>query len=161
MTGEDSAPSGAEATTRCAQCGAVAAPEQQCEACFHALLAYENERPAAFAAVHHLTVPTYYLQHPAGYTTEVLHLWHAMLAEILDGRATPPELLQRARRQFDGAKRVRDPGAAAPAWWPRVWPVTVQSVLKPEETPAVGEYVARAKAWAAATRRALDEIVRR
>ena len=139
----------------CDQCGAVFSVGEDCQSCFHALLAYENERPPAFGAVHHLTVATYYLQHPAGFTSEVLRSWYALLADTLDGRATPRELLRRARERFDGAKRVRDASAVPPAWWPREWPVTVQSVLKLDEQVEIDDYIARARSWASATRERL------
>ena len=142
---------------RCAQCGAAHSPGAECEACFHALLAYEYERPVAFGAVHHLTVAAYYLQHPAGYKTEALDFWRELIAESLDGLVTPRDLLKRASQRFGGATRTREEGATPPVWWPNEWPMTVQSVLRPEESPTVEEYIARARKWASATRATLDK----
>jgi hypothetical protein len=127
-----------------------------CEACFHALLAFENEHPAAFGAVHHLTVACYFLQHPRGYRPQVLDMWRNLIADSLNGRVTPRELQRRARRQFEGATRVRDPRAVLPVGWPTWWPVAVRNVLRPEETIGVDVYVARAGAWAEQTRDTLS-----
>lgn len=141
----------------CESCGGTSVAGETCRDCFDALLAFENERPQAFGAVHHLTVPSYFLQHPAGYSMEILGEWRVMLAEILDGRSTARELQARAGRRFAGARRVRDAHAQPPAWWPRAWPMSVHDVLRPDEQlPTVGEYVARARSWASATRTALD-----
>jgi len=137
-------------TQRCNQCGATHDDGADCESCFHALLAYENERPAAFGAVHHLTVATYYLQHPAGYTYEALTHWRELVGKALNG-ARIRELRELSGRRFQGAKRVREPGSTPPAWWPAAWPVTIQDVFVPGTTVDVDIYVQRAREWATAT----------
>ena len=142
-------------THRCNYCAAVYEDGADCESCFHALLAYENERPAAFGAVHHITVATYYLQHPAGYTHEALAHWRDVVRKALGG-ASIGELREFSGRRFEGAKRVREPGASAPAWWPAAWPLTIQSVFVPGTLPELDDYVHRAREWARATLRALD-----
>lgn len=140
----------------CPDCGAPQAAGASCRACFEALLAFENERPSVFGAVHHLTVACYFLQHPTGYGREVLDAWRALVADALDGRATPRELRQRSGRRFAGARRVRDPAATLPPDWPAAWPMTVADVLTPAEPPPSNEeYTRRALAWAAAVRRTL------
>src|SRR5438046_3095322 len=101
---------------RCPECGAQQLPGKECVTCFHALLAFENERPHAFGAVHHLTVAAYYLQHPGGYAFDVLRAWRDVIADTLDGRSTTRDVLRRTSRQFAGAKRVRAPGAVTPTW---------------------------------------------
>jgi hypothetical protein len=142
-------------TRSCSECGALFAEGADCQSCFHALLAYENERPPAFGAVHHLTVATYYLQHPAGYTPEALAHWREVVRRSLDGAAIR-ELREFSGKQFEGSKRVREPGAAAPPWWPAAWPLAIQSVFTPEASPGIDDYVHRAREWARATLRALD-----
>lgn len=144
---------------RCAECGAPQPPGATCRDCFEALLAFENERPSAFGAVHHLTVATYFLQHPRGYTDEVLRAWHATLGDALDGRATIDELRRRHTRQFAGAKKVRAGGAPPPAGWPTRWTLHVVDAFDPRAPePTVEGYVTRARAWAAATRATLDAM---
>jgi hypothetical protein len=143
-------------TRSCDQCGAVYDEGADCESCFHALLAYENERPAAFGAVHHLTVAAYYLQHPAGYTHESLAHWREIIARTLDGTATVRELRELSGRRFAGSKRARAPGASAPDWWPRVWPMTIRDLITPDTSIELDAYVDRARDWAGATLRALD-----
>jgi hypothetical protein len=143
-------------TRGCEQCGAAFDDGGDCLSCFHALLAYENERPAAFGAVHHLTVATYYLQHPAGYTHETLAHWREILARSLDGTATVGKLRDLAGRRFAGTKRVREDGQSPPDWWPHVWPRTIQSVFTPDTNVEVDTYVLRAREWARETRATLD-----
>jgi hypothetical protein len=144
-------------TRNCNQCGAAHDDGADCESCFHALLAYENERPAAFGAVHHLTVATYYLQHPAGYTHEALAHWREIVSLALEGRASIRELRELSGNRFAGAKRVREPGASPPTWWPTRWPLGIQSVFTPGLDVDVDSYVGRARAWGDATLRALDD----
>jgi hypothetical protein len=141
---------------RCAECGAAQAGGA-CIECFHALLAFENENPPAFGAVHHLTVACYYLQHPAGYALPALEMWRTMVADSLAGRATVEEMLRRARKRFEGAARARVPGATAPRGWPSRWPMTVTAVLRPDERLTSPEYIDRAMAWARSTHATLSE----
>ena len=153
MTTHDDVPA------RCAECGAEQRVGAECRACFEALLAFEAERPPVFGAVHHLTVAAYFLQHPIGYAPDVLAAWHALLADALDGRATPRELMRRHGRQFAGSRRVRSAEAATPTIWPSSWPLTVCSVLNPlEQLPTSDVYVERARAWASETRASLDAV---
>ena len=147
-------------TQSCNQCGAVYGDGADCESCFHALLAYENERPPAFGAVHHLTVATYYLQHPAGYTHETLGFWREIVAKALTG-VSIRELRELSGKRFEGSKRAREPGAVPPAWWPSTWPVAIQTVFVPGASPEVDDYVHRAREWAKATVRTLDGLGRR
>ena len=142
-------------TQSCNYCRAVYEDGADCESCFLALLAYENERPAAFGAVHHITVATYYLQHPAGYTHEALGHWREVIGRALGG-ASIRELREFSGKAFEGSKRVREPGASPPAWWPDRWPLSIQSVFVPDTLPEVDDYVDRAREWARATLRALD-----
>lgn len=141
----------------CAECGAPQVDGASCRECFDGLLAFEHQQPAAFGAVHHLTVATYFLQHPRGYTAEVLRAWHALLADALDGRATIAELRRRHGRQFGGAARVRSSRPDVPAGWPADWPSHVRDVFDPRAPlPSVNDYVARAGRWAADVRATLD-----
>jgi hypothetical protein len=148
---------GAPLPAACPECGAQQMTGEACRDCFEALLAFENERPPVFGAVHHLTVACYFLQHPAGYALAALTSWRELLASSLDGRETPRQISERMRRRFDGAERVRDPSALPPAWWPRAWPMTVHHVLRPgEPPPTADDYIDRARRWAAETRASLD-----
>jgi len=142
---------------RCLECGATRTEGVSCLDCFHALLAYENEHPPAFGAVHHLTVACYYLQHPTGYAAAALEMWRSLLADALEKGTRPAEFLRRASATFEGATRARDPDAGIPDGWPSSWPVTVRDVLTPDESPAASEYIARAMRWARSTRTTLSE----
>jgi len=147
-------------TQSCDQCGARYDDGADCESCFHALLAYENERPPAFGAVHHLTVAAYYLQHPTGYTHESLAHWRELISKSLDGGASVRQLRELSGKRFAGSKRVRAEGMAPPNWWPRAWPTTIQAVFTPDTDVDVDTYVDRARAWAAETIQTLDTAER-
>jgi hypothetical protein len=143
----------------CLECGAEAPAGETCRDCFEALLAYENERPPAFGAVHHLTVACYSLQHPAGYARAALDSWRELIAATLDGRAAPNDLRHRLGQRFAGARRVREPGSRPPDWWPHSWTMVVRDVLGPSEPlPVVETYVERATRWARAVRADLDAV---
>jgi uncharacterized protein DUF5946 len=146
---------------RCAQCGASQSDGITCRDCFDMMLAFENENPPAFGAVHHLTVACYFLQHPAGYADAALNLWHQAVADGLDGRATTQELQRRAGRAFAGSVRVRDATAVPRPWWPKSWPRTVRDVLMPGETIDAPTYVQRAAVWAESVRTTLDAAATR
>lgn len=135
----------------CTECGG-----ESCEDCFHALLAYEAERPEAFGAVHHLTVSCFYLQHPRGYAHTTLRAWRELVSDALEVRTNVAQIRARNEREFGGATRVRDAGSEAPATWPRNWPLHVCDVIRPGDTPSVDDYVRRARDWAAAVRATLD-----
>ena len=140
---------------RCPECGGPGGLDA-CRAAFDQLLAFEFEQRPAFV-VHHFTVACYYLQHPSGHTPEVLTMWHELIADALDGRSTPSDLLRRAGERFAGAERVRAPGAEPPEWWPRTWSVTTNDAVAPAgETPTVDGHIARVRRWAKATRATLD-----
>jgi hypothetical protein len=141
----------------CAECGSIWADGATCLDCFHALLAFENENPRAFGAVHHLTVACFYLQHPTGYATAALEMWQSLLADALDRGTRPAEFLRRASAKFEGATKARDPKAGIPDGWPSSWPVTVRDVLTPDDRPAIDAYIQRAMDWARATRDTLSE----
>ncbi len=135
---------------RCDECGAAQFPGATCLDCFHGLLAFENEHPAAFGAVHHITVASYYLQHPRGYKTEVLALWRSAIADVLSGRASARDLRSRASAEFDGPTRVKDPLAVLPTGWPKSWPMVIRDVYDPRaRLPDMTAYIDRAKTWAA------------
>jgi hypothetical protein len=112
-----------------------------------------------FAAVHHLTVATYSLQHPAGYRRTVLAAWHRLLADALDNTASLAAMRQRLGKQFAGSTRVLEAGALPPDDWPTEWTMRVQDVFNPLlELPSEDEYVERARLWASTTRATLDSI---
>jgi hypothetical protein len=142
----------------CAECGSVEEPGAGCKECFEGLLAYEFERPVAFGAVHHLTVASYYLQHPRGYSLDALAAWRQVLDDALVAKRPPSEIMKAMSARFEGATRVRDRDAARPAWWPEAWPVTIRDVFNPNgEPPTVEAYVERARAWATSISQTLGE----
>ena len=146
----------------CPDCGAEIVEAETCRAKFEQLLAHEYEFPPAFGAVHHLTVAAYSLQHPRGYSADAIRMWRAIIAESLDGLATPAQFLQRARAQFGGEARVREPGSEPPDEWPRAWPITVVDVVVPDGEPAdAAGHIERVRRWSASIRQTLDAAMSR
>jgi hypothetical protein len=126
---------------------------------FEQLLAHEYAFPPAFGAVHHLTVAAYSLQHPRGYSRDAVRMWRVIVGESLDGLSTPSDFLQRARAQFGGGVRVKEPGAEPPDDWPRTWAMTVADVIAPEgEAPSAEKHIERVRQWATSIRSTLDGI---
>jgi len=143
----------------CPDCGAPIAENASCRSLFDELLAHEYVFPTAFGAVHHLTVATYYLQHPRGFSRAAIRGWHAIIAESLDGTATPAEFLRRARARSDTKVKIREADAEPPDGWPRTWPMTVADVVVPRgEEPNAEGHIRRVTEWAKAIRATLDAL---
>jgi Family of unknown function (DUF5946) len=141
----------------CPDCGARGL-NQSCIQMFGELLALEYEHPAAFGAVHYLTVACFYLQHPRGFSDVARDTWRSFVGEFLDHQVTPGALLRRIRRQLDNNHvRIREPGQEPPQWWPRVWPVTVADAIpSPTEPRSPAGHIERVRRWAAAIRATID-----
>ncbi len=142
----------------CADCGAHVADGATCRALFERLLAHEYAFPEAFGAVHHLTVAAYSLQHPRGYSRDAIRMWQVIVAESLAGESTPANFLERARAQFSGGVRVREPGAAPPDGWPTRWPMTAADVV---DTPDAASHIERVRQWAQAVLTAIPSDTER
>lgn len=141
----------------CPDCGAPVAEGGSCRELFDQLLAYEYESPQSFGAVHHLTVAAYFLQHPRGYSRGAIDMWRIIVDESLDGVSTPADFLRRARGQYAGAVRVREPGAEPPPGWPTSWPMTVADVVARDGKMVDSErYTQRVRQWAASIRATLE-----
>lgn len=141
--------------TECPDCGAPLGDGESCRGLFDRLLAHEYAFPEAFGAVHHLTVAAYSLQHPRGYSRDAIRMWQVIVAESLDGVSTPANFLERARAQFSGGVRVREPGAEPPDGWPRRWPMTAADVVDTADAAAHSE---RVRQWAASIRATLAMV---
>jgi len=143
----------------CPDCGAPIADNASCHALFGELLAHEYAFPAAFGAVHHLTVAAYYLQHPRGFSRAAMRSWRAIITESLEGTATPADFSRRSRAQSDANVRIRERDAQPPEAWPRTWPMTVaDAVVPPGEEPNVDGHIRRVTQWAKAIRETLDAL---
>jgi len=146
----------------CPDCGAPIADNGSCRSLFDELLAHEYAFPAAFGAVHHLTVAAYYLQHPRGFSRAAIRGWRSIITESLDGAATPAEFLRRARAPSDAkvrTVRIRERGTQPPEGWPRAWPMTVaDAVVPPGEEPNADGHIRRVTQWAKAIRETLDAL---
>ena len=89
----------------CPQCGAHWPEEEGCQARFDQCMALEFETPAAFGAVHHLSVACYMLQHNL-YARPVWLEARRMLAQFVQGEITPAEYRKRQRGKFDQSRRA-------------------------------------------------------
>ena len=139
---------------RCSECGAELPGGETCLDRFHALLAAEQDHPAA-AAMHGLFVLTYHAQHPSlckpwvrSFQRDTLR---AVFGEGRDWREVLAWPADRARRQaaVDRAKAAyagdRDPPEAGA---PVAGEATVAVLPAPGSPRYPSEYPARVEAWA-------------
>ncbi len=89
----------------CPQCGARLPVGDSCRQRFEQCLALEYESPAAFGAVHHLTVLGYMLQHNA-YSHNAWLRARAMLAQFVQNGVTPATMRQQTRTLLDSRRRA-------------------------------------------------------
>lgn len=132
----------------CPECGAAWSGGQTCETYFHQMLFWEAEFPAYGAEVHHLTVLSYFLQHPSLYSPEGLREARRLLAEFVEQGASPAEVRQRNRAQVDSSRRdwkitatATSHGAYAQAV---TWTMTSADVV----AGGTDHYCANVRAWA-------------
>jgi hypothetical protein len=137
-----------EAPERCPECGAIWHEQQTCQAAFHQMLYWENEHPEAAAAVHHLMVLCYYLQHPSLYSPEGLTYARQLLVTFVKEGATPQDVRRRNRDQVDSGKRqwkfVGTPASHGSYTQPIHWHMTAIDVI----AGGVDAYVENVKRWA-------------
>ncbi len=134
-------------TTTCAECGAVWADEQTCQAVFDAFLIQDFTDPG-YGAVHFLTVSTFMLQH-GRYSDEALAWVVPTMRAYLAGdtdvarirQASGPRLAQGQRTW----KVVRAP--TAPRQHAVAWDITLADVAAQVHDAA--SYRAAITAWAA------------
>lgn len=139
----------------CPHCGADYATGETCEDRFNASQLQEVADPGYYA-VHHLSVPSYMLQHN-GYSREGWILVRRLLTEFLAG-LTPEEARRRYRTAFDGGKRnfsfTRGPkleGVDDIAWTRTIADVRLDTAE---------HYRADVQAWAESIVRDSEELMR-
>ena len=91
-------------SNKCPQCGAEYAADEDCCNRFNLCLAKEYEASSAYAAVHHLTVICYMLQHNA-YSHKVWLEAREMLRQFIRQGITPVEVRKRTRNKLDSKRR--------------------------------------------------------
>ena len=89
----------------CAQCGAIYPSGETCQERFEACLALEYENPAAYGAVHMLTVASYMLQHNL-YSRQGWLEAHQIVAQTLHSEITPAEIRNKYQRELDSGRRT-------------------------------------------------------
>lgn len=106
-------------TQNCHQCGATYPTDESCQDRFYLCLALEYENPAAFGAVHHLTVTCFMLQHNAYARNGWLEARN-ILAQFVHSGVEPAQI----RRQLHSQRNSRH----------RAWSVTKGTKLAELDT---------------------------
>ena len=88
----------------CPECGAAWTEGQNCEEIFHTCLALEFTDPA-YGAVHNLTVPAYYLQHPSLLSRKGWEEMRATLSGFLVAGVSVGEMRRRGKETMDSGRR--------------------------------------------------------
>jgi hypothetical protein len=131
-------------TTVCPQCGAPLAPDEMCRDRFNLGQLHELEQPASYA-VHHLSVPSYMLQHNIYSREGWLHA-RELLRQFVEDALPPAEARQQGRVQVDSGRRSWSftRGPKLPGVELMHWTVTVADVRldSPEH------YCADVRRWA-------------
>jgi hypothetical protein len=87
----------------CSQCGAKFIKGENCDDRFSLILAKEFEIPD-YGAVHHMSVPCYYLQHNL-YSKDGWLAVSQLLKQFASGELTPEMARRDIRANFDGANK--------------------------------------------------------
>ena len=91
-------------TPTCPECGAALVDDQSCQDIFHACLALEFSDPA-YGAVHNLTVPAYYLQHPSLLSQKGWEQMRTTLAGFLVDGVSVGQMRQQVKVSLDSGQR--------------------------------------------------------
>ncbi|MBI3942354.1 MAG: hypothetical protein HY326_05020 [Chloroflexi bacterium] len=130
---------------KCSLCGGEFPSAEQCGERFDACMDLEFENPAAFGAVHHLSVACYMLQHNA-YSRDVWLEARKMIAQFVQENVTPAEIRKRNRSGLDSRQRKWSitKGAKLAEFDTIVWSRTIADVRL--DNPTV--YCADVELWA-------------
>jgi hypothetical protein len=114
---------------KCPLCGGEFTSVEQCRERFDLCMALEYENPAAYGAVHHLSVACYMLEHNA-YSAEVWQEARNMLAGFIRDGITPEQVRRQNRSRFDSRHRSWSvtTGAKLPEFDSIVWSRTIADV---------------------------------
>jgi hypothetical protein len=146
-----------EGNTTCPACGARwPSADQDCQAAFYQMLAWENEDPGN-GVVHHLMVLVYHLQHPHLYSPEGLAHAKGLLVDFLERGQSPQQVRRMNRDRVDSGRRgwkiTARPGSAGAYAHPLRWTVTARDVV----AGGIEQYVDNVRRWAEAALRDLKE----
>ncbi len=139
----------------CPQCGASYDTDETCEDRFNAGQALELADPASYA-VHHLSVPCFWLQHNR-YSREGWIRARELLARFLAG-LTPEEARRQSRGTVDSGNRnfsfTRGPKLAG------VEAITWTRTVADVRLDTAAHYCADVREWAASIVRDSEELMR-
>jgi hypothetical protein len=118
-----------EMSQKCRLCGGEFTSVEQCRERFDLCMALEYENPAAYGAVHHISVACYMLQHNA-YSAEVWLEARIMLARFIRDGLTPEQVRRQNRSRLDSRHRRWSvtKGAKLPEFDSIVWTRTIADV---------------------------------
>lgn len=129
----------------CPDCGCEPAPWESCRQIFDLCLALEFEHPGTYGSVHHLTVLCYMLQHNQ-YSREGWFAARKLLAQLIEGRTTIPEIRERVRSGLGLRSQSLVQGEKLAEVQQIVWSQNISSLRR--TSPEV--YCADVTAWARA-----------
>lgn len=138
----------------CPDCGAILPEGQSCQDYFYQILYWEQE-DSRVAAVHHLTVLCYHLQHPSLFTNDALRFGRQQLHEFVIEGLSPQAMRQRIGEKVDSGKRTwKVSGTPGSYETPIPWTMTI--------VDAAGHHIDgswdRVRAWAQSMHTALSEV---
>ncbi len=112
------------------------------------MLFWEHEYPDYGAAVHHLMVLSYYLQHPRLYSPAGLEHARHLLVDFVVHQIAAEEIRQGSRQTLDSTQRkwkiTGTPGAAGEYARPVLWTMTAADVA----AGGAEQYVENVRLWA-------------
>ena len=114
---------------KCPLCGGKFISVEQCRERFDLCMAMEYENPAAYGAIHHLSVACYMLQHNA-YSREGWLEARNMVARFIRDGMTPVHIRRQNRSRFDSGHRKWSvtKGAKLPEFDDIAWSHTIADV---------------------------------
>lgn len=144
--------------TKCSQCGASFAAGETCLDLFNTTQIKEVENPNSYYTVHHLSVPSYMLQHNAYSRAGWLAVRRLLHQFIYEGM-TPEEALHWNRRTMDSGQRTWSltRGAKLTQVGDIVWSRTIADV----RIDTAEHYCTDVREWAIAVLADTEALVRK
>ena len=131
----------------CPECGAHWKDGITCQENFHQMLAWESNHPQVNYSVHHLTVLSYYLQHPRLYSPQGLAGAEQLLVDFLENGLSPQEVRRRQKNKVASDRRAwkigGTEGARGSYPHPVHWNMTAADVIAGGEA----HYTGNVHAW--------------
>lgn len=131
----------------CPECGAALPAGKSCMDDFHQMLFWEAE-DQRLGVVHHLMVPSFYIQHPSLYSPEGLRFSQRLLLDFVEHGLSPEEARRRNRDQVDSGKRDWKIKGAPESQGSYARPVPWTMRACDVTASGMDHYVAQVRTWA-------------